>query len=190
MTLQRILDYSHTLMEQTLKKGDIAVDGTCGNGHDTLFLAKLVGEEGHVHGFDVQQKAIQNTIRRLEANSVEHRVSLYHESHSHIKESIPSEHQSNIQAAIFNLGYLPGSDKQVVTTPTETISSVENLLTMMKKGGLIVLVVYHGHSGGDVEREAVVKFVTSLDQKAYSVLQYGFINQRNNPPFILAIEKQ
>ncbi|MGI8315733.1 class I SAM-dependent methyltransferase [Halobacillus mangrovi] len=190
MTLQRTLAYSHTLMEQTLKKGDIAVDGTCGNGHDTLFLAKLVGEEGHVHGFDIQLKAIQNTKNRLKANAMENRVSLYHETHSYINESIPSDHQSNIKAAIFNLGYLPGSDKQVVTTPTETISSVKKLLTLMKKGGLVVLVVYHGHPGGDEERDAVMKFVTSLDQNAFNVLQYGFINQKNNPPFLLAIEKQ
>ncbi|KHE72048.1 class I SAM-dependent methyltransferase [Halobacillus sp. BBL2006] len=190
MILKRILDYSHTLMEQSLNKGDIAIDATCGNGHDTFFLAELVGEEGHVYGFDIQLKAIQNTEKRLIENSIEHRVTLNHDSHSRIKEVIPEAHQQNIQAAIFNLGYLPGSDKQVVTTPDETITSVDKLLTLLKQGGLIVLVVYHGHPGGKEEKAALMEYVTSLDQKNFRVLQYGFINQKNSPPFIIAIEKQ
>ena len=40
-----------------LKAGDIAVDFTMGNGHDTEFLSKTVGEQGHVFAFDVQEQA-------------------------------------------------------------------------------------------------------------------------------------
>ena len=35
-----------------LHEGDIAVDFTMGNGHDTEFLSKTVGPTGHVFAFD------------------------------------------------------------------------------------------------------------------------------------------
>ena len=43
------------------KEGDYVVDATIGNGYDTLFLAKLVKESGHVFGFDIQEQALINT---------------------------------------------------------------------------------------------------------------------------------
>ncbi|MBL1704899.1 rRNA methyltransferase, partial [Klebsiella pneumoniae] len=55
---------------------------------------------------------------------------------------------------------------------------------------IIVLVIYHGHPEGQVERDAVLKFAEELDQKQAHVLRYGFINQQNNPPFIVAIEER
>ena len=60
----------------------------------------------------------------------------------------------------------------------------------MAPEGIIVLVIYHGHPEGQVERDAVLKFAEELDQKQSHVLRYGFINQQNNPPFIVAIEKR
>ncbi|MCA0984467.1 methyltransferase domain-containing protein [Halobacillus yeomjeoni] len=190
MVLQRVLPYSHSLMEQALSEGDIAIDATCGNGHDTLFLTNQVGENGHVYGFDIQQEAVDNTRQRLRDNDMESRATLFHESHSHVKECIPEKHHSQIKAAIYNLGYLPGSDKSIVTTPKETIESVEKILSMIQKGGILVLVVYHGHPGGKEEKNALLEYVSNLDQKYFKALQYGFINQKNDPPFIVAIEKQ
>jgi len=61
---------------------------------------------------------------------------------------------------------------------------------MMPKEGMIVLVVYHGHPEGAMERDELLKFVIKLDQKKAHVLKYEFINQINNPPFIMAIEKR
>lgn len=52
---------SHEIIKQTVKVGDIVVDATCGNGNDTLLLAKLVGNEGKVFAFDIQNAAIENT---------------------------------------------------------------------------------------------------------------------------------
>ncbi len=53
-----------------------------------------------------------------------------------------------------------------------------------------MLVVYHGHEGGTAEKDAVLSFVRELDQKKYAVLKYQFLNQQNNPPFVVAIEKK
>jgi hypothetical protein len=60
----------------------------------------------------------------------------------------------------------------------------------MKPEALIVLVIYHGHPGGAIERDQVLNFVQTIDQKKAHVLQYQFINQINQPPFVIAIEKR
>ena len=70
-----------------------------------------------------------------------------------LKESIPFEYHGKITGAIFNLGYLPGGDKTIVTKPETTISAIEQLFTIMAPEGIIVLVIYHGHPEGAVERD-------------------------------------
>ncbi|KGX86765.1 tRNA (mnm(5)s(2)U34)-methyltransferase [Pontibacillus litoralis] len=186
--LYRILDYAHYLLENSVEKGELVLDGTAGNGHDTLFLSSLVGEEGHVLSFDIQQQAINATKAKLNEKKITN-VTLIHDSHEKIHTYMPSEHEQ-IGGAIYNLGYLPGSDKSIITTPNTTLASIQTTLQYLKQHRLLVLVVYHGHPGGEEEKEALMKYLATLDQKHYSVLRYGFINQANNPPFILAIEKK
>ena len=48
-----------------LHEGDVAVDFTMGNGHDTEFLSKTVGPDGHVFAFDVQEMALASTAEHL-----------------------------------------------------------------------------------------------------------------------------
>ncbi|MBB3906987.1 MULTISPECIES: class I SAM-dependent methyltransferase [Anoxybacillaceae] len=190
MKLARILPFARSLIDLAVKKGDIAVDATVGNGHDTLYLAERVGKEGHVFGFDIQAQAIQNTMGRLQEHGVMEQVTLFQASHDQLIEKIPQRHHGQITAAIFNLGYLPGGDKQIVTKPHSTIRALEQLLQIMAPEGIIVLVIYHGHPEGAIERDALLKYVQTLDQKQAHVLRYEFINQINSPPFIVAIEKR
>ncbi len=185
MKLQRVLQYAQTLLASTIEKGEIAVDATAGNGHDTLFLCHLVGETGQVYSFDIQQQAVDSTINRLTVHGVLGRAHVILDGHQHISKYV---HQS-IAGAIFNLGYLPGADHQVITQGNTTIQAIEQLLNLLKVGGIIVLVVYHGHEGGKEERDEVLNFVSSLPQKYVHVLRYEFINQKNDPPFIIALEK-
>lgn len=190
MKLDGVLPFARTLLEKAVMPGDIAVDATLGNGHDTIFLAKLAGENGFVYGFDIQEDAISSTKKRIEEQSLSARVTLFHKGHEHILTSIPLEHHGKIKGAIFNLGYLPGGDKTIVTVPDTTISAIEQLLEIMAPEGIIVLVVYHGHEEGKLERDALLQYVKDVDQKKAHVLQYQFINQKNDPPFIMAIEKR
>lgn len=190
MKLDGILPFARYLLEKTVKKGDIAVDGTVGNGHDTLFLARLTGKTGRVFGFDIQEQAIATTKRRLEENGEEEQVTLFHKGHEEILNSIPEKHHGKITGAVFNLGYLPGGDKSIVTRSETTIKAIEQLLKIMAPEGIIVLVIYHGHEEGAKERDALLQYGKTLDQKKCHVLKYEFINQINNPPFIMAIEKR
>lgn len=184
--MQSIIEYSHHLLKQTLKPGEIAVDATCGNGHDTLVLSRLVSEKGKVLAFDIQEQAIEATKKRLiKANKKN--VSVIKDSHANIDQYIVNN--ETIGGAIFNLGYLPRSDKKIITKGETTIKALETLLKHLKVNGIIALVVYHGHEGGKKEKKQLLEFVTSLNQEKFKVLRYEYINQRNNPPFVLGIQK-
>lgn len=189
MQLDRVLPFSHELMKKAVSPGDIAIDATCGNGHDTLYLANLVQPSGHVYGFDIQKEAIDATTAKLEEASVDGQVTLHEASHANALQYIPEEDHRRVRGAIFNLGFLPGSDKTVVTTPDQTITAIDNILAVMEKGGIVVLVIYHGHEGGREEKEHVLEYASYLDQRFVHVLRYQFINQKNNAPFVLALEK-
>lgn len=190
MKLKKILPFAKTLLETAITPGDIVVDATLGNGHDSVFLASLVGEQGHVYGFDIQEEALLNSQRHLEESQLLNRVTLFKKGHEQISECIPPAHHGKVTAAIFNLGYLPGGNKSIVTKPTTTISALEQLLSIMAPEGMIVIVIYHGHTGGSIERDHLLQYVKTLDQKKADVLRYDFINQANDPPFIIAVEKK
>lgn len=190
MKLDGILPFARTLLQKAIKPGDAVVDGTLGNGHDAKYLCKLVGEKGKVFGFDIQEAAIENSMKRICEQQYEERVMFFQRGHEQVRDSIPPEYHGKITAAIFNLGYLPGGDKTIVTKPETTISAIEQLLAIMADEGIIVLVIYHGHPEGAVERDKLLEYAANLEQQKAHVLQYRFINQVNNPPFIIAIEKR
>ena len=185
MKLERVIQYAQTLLRMSVAEGDIAVDATAGNGHDTVFLAEIVGPNGYVYAFDVQKEAVDSTLLRVLDHYFEDRVRVLNRGHEEVDQYINQE----IGAAIFNLGYLPGSDHSIGTKPNTTVEAIEKLLKLLKVGGMIVLVVYHGHEGGKEERDEVIRYVSELPQKYVHVLRYEFINQKNDPPFIIALEK-
>lgn len=190
MKLERILPFARNLLELAVKPGDVAVDATVGNGHDTLFLANLVGPSGRIYGFDIQDEALLSCKTKLREHELQDQVTLFHTGHENITECIPPLHFGKITGAVFNLGYLPGGDKNIVTVPETTIQAIDHLLGIMAPEGIIVIVIYHGHPEGKVERDYLLRYVNSLDQNVAHVLEYKFLNQKNNPPFIIAIEKR
>ncbi|MDX5476428.1 MAG: 16S rRNA (cytosine(1402)-N(4))-methyltransferase [Bacillaceae bacterium] len=190
MKLDRVLPYSKKLLQLSLSEGDVAIDATVGNGHDTLFLSQLVGKTGHVYGFDIQKEAINNVHKLLKEKECDHNVTLILDSHSKAINYVEEKHAGTIKGAVFNLGYLPGGDKTIVTVAESTVQAIEQIFNLMASGGLIVIVVYHGHPEGKLEKDHLIQYVSSLDQKLASVLQYRFLNQVNDPPFIIAIEKK
>lgn len=183
MTLQRVLPFTKYLLEQAVAPGDAVVDATAGNGHDTLFLAGLTGGSGKVYAFDIQQEAIEATKKRVAA--FDH-VELIHDSHANIAQYVTQP----ISAAVFNLGYLPKGDHSIITKAGSTLAALGQCLDLLQEEGLLLVVIYSGHEGGSEERDAVMEYVQKLPQYAFDVLQYGFINQKHSPPFLVAIEKK
>lgn len=184
--LQTALRYSHTLLKEIIQPGDQVIDATMGNGNDTLFLAELVGDNGQVYAFDIQEQALTKTKEKL--GSLITRSSLFLAGHETIETTI-SAHQP-IKAAIFNLGYLPSSDKTIITLPATTQQAMEAILKRLTVGGRMILVIYYGHEGGVDEKNAVLDSCGNLPQENYSVLTYQFINQKNNPPILVCVEKK
>src|SRR5690554_986736 len=185
--LMQAVEFCHLVLEQHLEEGARVVDATAGNGHDTLFLGKLVGDEGRVYAFDRQEQAIVKTERLLSAHNLLHRVKLIRDGHERIGHYLGG---TPLDGLVFNLGYLPGGDKNIVTQGGTTIFALQTGLDLLKTGGIAVLVVYTGHPGGKGEAAAIDRFVRTLPGQEYNVACYSFFNQAKEPPQVLMVKKR
>ena len=184
--LNRAVNICRLILGSKIKEGDVVVDATVGNGHDTLFLAKSVGLSGKVYGFDVQKLAIDKTSDLLDSNGFGSNVTLIHDGHENIDKYI----KETVKAVLFNLGYLPGADKNISTKSSTTITAIEKAMPLLDAGGVILIAIYYGEPTGTDELEALLEFSSKIDQQKYNVFYLNFINQANNPPSLLSIEKR
>lgn len=189
MSLPSILSFTHQRVREVLQEGAVAVDATVGNGHDTLFLAEQVGPAGCVHGFDIQREALESAHHRLTEAGVAKRVILHHAGHQRMEETLPPDVRGRIRAVMFNLGYLPGGDKTIITRPETTLEAIRQSLRLLSPGGLLTVVLYTGHPGGEEEAEAVLHYMKTLDPQRYQVARYTHIN-RHHAPSLVAVEKK
>lgn len=176
---------SKDLIANNVKLGDIVLDCTVGNGNDTLELAKLVGPNGKVYGFDIQSNAISITKNLLEVNNLLDRVNLINDSHENILDYI----DESLDFIVYNLGYLPKGDKSIKTSSVSTVKSLRSSISLLSRNGLLIVTAYTRHHGGLEEKQALEKFLSNLDQKKFNTLKYEFINQKNNPPILYAVER-
>jgi hypothetical protein len=185
------LELAHRYWEQHLQVGDTAIDATCGNGHDTLKLCQLTlsNTEGHVFGFDVQEKAIEMTKQRLQSALTPgqfSRVTLIQGCHSDFSQiHLPSFPR----LIVYNLGYLPGADKTQTTHTSSTIQSVQTACQIIAHGGLIVITCYPGHEEGAKEEEALFTFAAQLPRDKWNCCHHRWIN-RERAPSLLVLQKQ
>jgi len=186
-----VLGYAQQLVKERVQTGDQTIDATIGNGNDTLCLAELVGPRGLVYGFDVQKTAIENTRERFaKASRVIDHVRLILDSHANMATYIPEDKHGQIAAIMFNLGYLPGADESVITHTNSTLVALDAALALLRPRGIITVVLYPGHDGGDAEASAVQQWAESLPPELYQVLMYRFANKHERAPYLLAIEKR
>ncbi|WP_105616091.1 class I SAM-dependent methyltransferase [Vallitalea okinawensis] len=181
----RITTVVHRIIEDSVREGSIVLDGTVGNGNDTLYLAHRVGKTGKVYGFDIQEQAIECTKEKLIKEKVVERVELIHDTHTKIQRYVKEE----LDLVIFNLGYLPKSNKKIITKAESTLDAILQSLDLLKNGGILAITSYYGHEGGKEEKDAVEEVVSKLDSKFYNVAKVDFLNRPNNPPIIYMIEK-
>lgn len=179
------LKISKEYMLKFVKEGQVVLDCTVGNGNDTLMLARCVGSSGKVYGFDIQKEAIEKTKGKLACEKLDKHVILILDGHENIDLHI----KEKLDFIIYNLGYLPGGDKRIITKKESTLVSLGKALELLKENGILLITCYIGHEGGLEEKNAVENFLMALDQKKYNVLKYEFINQKNKPPVLFTIEK-
>lgn len=143
------------LLEQTLRVGDVVVDATAGNGHDSLMIARLVFPDdeqlhcsskqsdtalsprefsapkngGRLVCVDIQRKALVATEARLaEAfpqSLLDTRVSFVEANHRDWG-FLDALAPDGVRAFVYNLGYLPGGDKSFFTQADDTVRVILN----------------------------------------------------------------
>ena len=179
--------YVHRLLTCIVQKGDVVVDATVGNGHDTVFLAQLVGNSGIVYGFDVQESAIAITKGLLGDVHADTRIIC--DGHENMHMHLAQEHHGNVAAVTFNLGYLPGGNKSITTQPSTTLSAMQRAMSLVRIGGVVTVVCYR-HSDGELELQAIRDLLTCLPQASWTCMETNFVNQRGNPPVVFIVSKR
>ncbi len=176
-----LLDMHKYFILRHLKEGDVAVDYTMGNGHDTEFLSKTVGEAGRVYAFDIQPAALDSTAKNLAVAGCPENYTLFCASHHRVKEFV----HEKVKAGMFNLGYLPGSDKKITTLRDTTLAAIEAAIELMDKDAIILIAVYPGHAEGDIEGQLVGERLSKLDRKLYTVACFKMVNSPTSPFFYI-----
>ncbi len=174
----------HAVAARHVKKGDICVDATAGRGYDAAFLAELVGDDGQVVAFDIQQEAIDSAAALLASRGLSAR--LIKDSHANMDAYLE---EGSVSLIMFNLGYLPGGDHSVFTHFESTREAIEKGLKLLKSGGLMCVSVYYGGDSGYEERDALLPYLKALDDGKYQVIEAAFYNWKKDPPISFFITK-
>ena len=186
-SLTNILSMAKRLLDVSIKENGIYADFTMGKGNDSLYIKKAC-PSCKIYAFDIQKEAVEITKKRLEyENCFDENVYLIHDSHANFKEYMPED--TELDGAIFNLGYLPGGDKSVTTKTDSTLSCLKDALNILKIGGVIVVSVYPGHDEGTKEGEEILDFAANLDKRQFDCLYHRLINIPE-APFIIAFQKK
>ncbi len=182
-----VSDLSHIFIQSLTDGRGIYIDATAGNGHDTLFLAKTLKQDGNLYAFDISNEAVENTKKLLKDNSIStDNIKIINDSHENIEKYIADK---KIKAALFNLGYLPKSDKSAVTKAKSTICALEKILNMLQDKGVVTICSYTGHDNSE-EDNAVGNYLLSLDKKAYEISRTEMIGRKNAPVLYAIIKKE
>ena len=107
------------------------------------------------------------------------------DSHANVEQYV----KEPICAGMFNLGYLPGSDKTVTTLRASTMAAVEAALRLLEDDGGLLIAVYPGHEEGTLEGQMLAEFFAPLDRKKICVSQLRIVNSPTSPFFFL-VEKR
>lgn len=180
---------AHEFWKNHLQKGDIVIDATCGNGHDSLILAQLAvsADAGKLFLIDIQEQAINNTKERLKnhlSNEQLQRIAVFQMCHSHFPPDIA---EKSVKLIVYNLGYLPGGNKALTTNCQTTLSSLKHALKLIADDGSICLTFYPGHSQGQIEEEVLLNYISSLDSNTWNISHHRWNGTFS--PHLLIIKK-
>ena len=172
----------HEFLRQTVRPGAVCIDATAGKGRDTALLCRLAGETGRVLAFDIQQEAVEQTEALLEREGL--RAEVHLDSHANMARYVQPE---TVDCVVFNFGRLPGGDPSIFTRSDTSVAALEAALRLLKPGGVIAIALYYGGANGYGERDAVMTWLETLDDRRYSVLRCDWANRRNDPPMPIFI---
>ncbi|MCA8970274.1 MAG: FAD-dependent oxidoreductase [Planctomycetes bacterium] len=174
----------HDLLTREISAGDLVIDATLGNGHDTVALARLVGDDGFVHAFDIDEQAIAVSTRRLRDERLSN-VRCVRASHADMALHVQAAWRGKVRAVVFNLGYLPGSAKERTTDPDSTIPAIRAALDLLAPRGILTVVAYVGHAGGLREATLVEEFLNAQESARWLIRDEAM----GTRPRLLAVRK-
>lgn len=186
MNTYQITEWCRHFQSLQVKPGDLCIDATMGNGHDTLFLSRLTGSQGKVLSFDIQPAALSATKQRLQEEGADPNVSLILDSHSHMEQYADPD---TVSCIVFNFGYLPSGDHSIATKPETSIPAIQQGLQLLEKNGLMTLCIYSGGDSGFEERDQLLTYLKTLDSRKYLVILSSYYNRPNHPPIPVLIRK-
>lgn len=181
------LGITHRVMADHIKPGDFCIDATAGKGRDALFLCHLVGESGRVLAMDIQPEAVTQTQALLAEHGVADRGRVVQACHSRMGDYAAPE---SVDGIMFNFGWLPGGDHTVFSGPDTSIAAVKVGLELLKPGGVMTLCIYYGRENGTTERDALLAFLPTLDNRRYTVIRGDFVNRTGDVPIPVCIIKE
>lgn len=181
----QITNWCHHFIREHVKEGDVCIDATAGNGNDTELLCRLTGPSGKVYAFDIQEQALHSTRLRLEKAGFT--ANLILDGHQHMEQHVTE--QGQVSCVVFNFGYLPGGDHALATSAPTSIAAIEAALRLLKKGGILSLCIYSGGDSGFTEKEALLAFLKTLDNKRFLCIVSEYFNRPNHPPMPVLVVK-
>ncbi len=175
------LSLAHDYWQKVVERNDIVVDATCGNGHDTLFLAQLA-YEGKVHSIDIQKEALSLAKEKIASEQNTADVHFYNQCHSVFPKKIEP---GSVKLIVYNLGYLPGGDKSITTMLNSTLESLNSALSLLRPDGLISVTCYPGHDEGLREESAIMEFIKNLSPKKWHCHYHTWPNRPRHPSLLI-----
>ena len=173
-----ISEISHHIINNFLENKNVAIDGTLGNGYDTDFLSDHFNK---VYSFDVQSLACDNYINKNKEN-----VKVINDSHHKFEEYI----SESVDCIMYNLGFLPGGDKNITTMHETSMQSIKEGLELLNSGGIMTICIYRGHNEGKKEESCILNYVANLPKNKFGVMEHSFINRSEVAPMLIVIEKK
>ena len=175
----------HECLRRHVKEGDFCIDATAGRGRDTALLCRLAGERGKVLAFDIQQEAVDQTRTLLAREGLSAQVVL--DSHANMERYAQP---GSVDCVVFNFGRLPGGDPHIFTVAESSVAAIDAGLRLLRPGGVMAIALYYGKENGYEERDAVLKHLETIDDRAYTVLCCRWSNRRREPPMPIFIWKE
>lgn len=168
---------SHSIIKEYIEDKIVAVDATLGNGYDCDFLSSCFEK---VFAFEIQKDACEKYIDK------NNNVIIINDSHHKIDEYVKEE----INCVCYNLGYLPGGDKDITTVAETSLKSIQIALELLAPNGLMSIAIYRGHNEGKEEENCILKYLRELPKNKFGVMLHECINRSSTAPLLVIVEKK
>ena len=126
--------FTHQIIEQNIKIGDLVLDGTTANGVNTRFLATRVGNEGHVLSYATTKDNANAADASLFMSGLSERVTLL--GHNLTQQlSTDMGERKQISIAIFDYS---SDTENTNDKPPHFINQIDLVLPKLTHGGLLI----------------------------------------------------